>query len=167
MTVVLVIGYGNELRGDDGIGPRVAEAVAELRLPGVEALAVHQLTPELADRLPGVQMVIFVDAAESGSFEVQPLDPATGFGSIDHTSQPRSILSLAQAIHGASPETWFIRVPGACFDFGTSLSTKAEQGVREAVAVIAQILQDHAKTPPPSALEKPPNFLGKHNSIPL
>ena len=33
-TNLLVIGYGNTLRGDDGLGPRVAEAVAALNLPG-------------------------------------------------------------------------------------------------------------------------------------
>ena len=32
---ILVIGYGNTLRGDDGVGPKVAEAVAALALPGV------------------------------------------------------------------------------------------------------------------------------------
>jgi hydrogenase maturation protease len=50
-TDLLVIGYGNELRSDDGVGPRVARAVAEWRLPGVEAIAVHQLTLELCARM--------------------------------------------------------------------------------------------------------------------
>jgi len=31
----LIIGYGNTLRGDDGAGPRVAEAVAGWGLPNV------------------------------------------------------------------------------------------------------------------------------------
>ena len=34
----LVIGYGNTLRGDDGVGPRVAEAIEKLNLPGVRTL---------------------------------------------------------------------------------------------------------------------------------
>jgi len=46
---VLVIGYGNTLRGDDGLGQRAAEALAQRALPdGVEVLSCHQLTIELA-----------------------------------------------------------------------------------------------------------------------
>jgi hypothetical protein len=48
-TEILVIGYGNTLRGDDGVGPRVAEAIEELNLPGVRTLVCQLLTPEFAD----------------------------------------------------------------------------------------------------------------------
>ena len=42
---LLVIGYGNTLRGDDGLGPRVAEAVAgEAERRFIEAL-LAMLTP--------------------------------------------------------------------------------------------------------------------------
>ncbi|HEY9173382.1 MAG TPA: hydrogenase maturation protease, partial [Verrucomicrobiae bacterium] len=54
---LLVIGYGNTLRRDDGIGPKVAEAVAELNLPGVRSLACPQLTPELAEPIAHAKRV--------------------------------------------------------------------------------------------------------------
>ena len=38
-SYLLVIGYGNTLRRDDGVGPRVAEAVEGLRLAGVRTIA--------------------------------------------------------------------------------------------------------------------------------
>ena len=63
VTEWLVIGYGNELRGDDGAGPSVGRAVASWHLPGVRTLAVHQLTPELAEDLAQTKRVVFVDAA--------------------------------------------------------------------------------------------------------
>ena len=45
----LVVGYGNPLRCDDAIGWRAALALADdPRLAGVDVLARHQLTPELA-----------------------------------------------------------------------------------------------------------------------
>jgi hypothetical protein len=49
---LLVIGYGNSLRRDDGVGPRVAEAVEALQLPGVRTLTCQLLTPEFADPSP-------------------------------------------------------------------------------------------------------------------
>src|SRR5262245_30725916 len=57
---VVVVGYGNELRGDDAVGPRVAQAVAAWDLPGVCGLAIHQLTPELAEILAAAARAIFV-----------------------------------------------------------------------------------------------------------
>src|SRR5262249_51109422 len=59
---LLVIGYGNELRGDDGVGPAAARAVAAWAEPCVQAIATHQLTPELADAIAGAEEVVFVDA---------------------------------------------------------------------------------------------------------
>ena len=46
--MILVIGYGNPLRGDDAIGHRIAQMM-EQRLPDdeVQIQTVYQLTPEL------------------------------------------------------------------------------------------------------------------------
>ena len=76
----LVIGYGNTLRSDDGVGAKVAAAVAELALPGVVALVLHQLTPELAETISEARAVVFVDAAVDAATEVQvrQLEPAEG-----------------------------------------------------------------------------------------
>ena len=60
---LLVIGYGNTLRRDDGVGPKLADAVAALGLTGVRTLACALLTPELAEAVSQAQRVIFVDAA--------------------------------------------------------------------------------------------------------
>ena len=43
----LVIGYGNDLRSDDGAGRAVADRISEMELPGVAVRSVMQLTPEL------------------------------------------------------------------------------------------------------------------------
>ena len=43
----LVIGYGNTLRGDDGVGVLVADALEGWN-QAVRTLSVQQLTPELA-----------------------------------------------------------------------------------------------------------------------
>ena len=50
----LVIGIGNPLRGDDGVGPLLAEQAG--------GRSVHQLTPELAAELAELEAVLFIDA---------------------------------------------------------------------------------------------------------
>ena len=47
---LLVIGYGNTLRGDDGVGPRVAEAVEKLNLPGGGRWSASSFRPSTPTR---------------------------------------------------------------------------------------------------------------------
>src|SRR5450759_47295 len=46
----LVIGYGNTLRRDAGVGPRVAEAVEELHLPNVARSFASNFHPNMPTR---------------------------------------------------------------------------------------------------------------------
>jgi len=74
---ILVIGYGNTLRRDDGVGVRAAEMMAaDSRFADVEVLTVYQLTPELSLDIATASLVVFVDAdvrGLPGSIEVREL----------------------------------------------------------------------------------------------
>ena len=59
----LIVGYGNPLRGDDGVGQIVAEAVRAHELAGATIIACHQLTPELAEVVAQSEISVFIDAA--------------------------------------------------------------------------------------------------------
>jgi hydrogenase maturation protease len=142
---VLVIGYGNELRRDDGIGPCVARAVAAWNHPGLLALAVPQLTPELADDLAFVDRVVFVDAGREGPFAVRSLLPAaSGGGGRSHLSDPRGLLALTEALYGHRPTAWLVTVPAADLGLGTGLSDTARQGADEALRQIELLLHNQA-----------------------
>jgi len=65
-ATVLVIGYGNPGRRDDGLGPALAERLQELRLPGVDVDADYQLTVEDAAAAAEHDVVVFADAAQAG-----------------------------------------------------------------------------------------------------
>jgi hydrogenase maturation protease len=153
---ILVIGYGNELRGDDGIGPRVAEYIAAANYPGVRVRSVCQLMPELAEELAEARMVIFMDALADPSHSAVELTLVEAEEITDwctHTADPRTLLALVQAVYGRTPEAWWLTVPGRNFDFGEGLSSAAEEGVCQAIARIKKLIQ--AKTPcRPSAGEK-------------
>ena len=146
MTLVkcLVIGYGNSLRGDDGIGIKVAEAVAKWQLSNVRSLARHQLTPELAAELAQVDGAIFVDAcqiAEINTVELHPLKPSTTFNFKSHLSDPKVLLSFTQALYGKCPQAWWVMIPGANFALSDSLSAFAQQGIEEALIQIKNLLK--------------------------
>ena len=64
----LIIGYGNPLRGDDGIGQAAAQAFAdEAAGDGIDVVRCHQLMPELAEQLAAVDLAVFVDAGATGA----------------------------------------------------------------------------------------------------
>ncbi|GAX38620.1 hydrogenase maturation protease [Nodularia sp. NIES-3585] len=140
---VIAIGYGNELRSDDGIGRRVAKA---LHLSKVKSIAVHQLTPELAEVLADADLAIFIDAcliSESSQVQIQSLSPESGNMIAGHIADPRSLLALTQALYNYCPPAWWIKVPGVNFEFGYSLSPIAETGVAIALQKIAQIIDEN------------------------
>ena len=65
MTIdrVLVIGYGNPLRGDDAVGLHVGDALRDdPRLDRARIITCPQLTPELAEDISAADLVVLVDA---------------------------------------------------------------------------------------------------------
>ena len=137
-SALLVIGYGNTLRSDDGVGQRVAEAVAALHLPGVRTLTCQQLSPEHADPISHAETVIFVDAAVDAPSEVQfrPLEPNDSSQLMAHAADPRTMLALSRDVFGHTPKAWWLTIPAVTLEFSEMLSPEAELGCAEAVAII-------------------------------
>lgn len=140
MPLTVVIGYGNPLRGDDAVGQRVAEAVASWRRPHVHAIAVQQLTPELAELLADAGRAIFVDAGlalADDTVQVTRIEPSPSPPSLGHVSAPSELLALARAIYGRCPLAWGIILPTTSFAFGACLSPTAQRGLATALLHIA------------------------------
>jgi len=135
---LLVIGYGNTLRRDDGVGPRVAARVEELRLPGVLTMACPQLTPELADPVSQAGAVVFVDASveQRGPVRLRRLDPSGSSQILAHAADPRILLALARDAFGRAPQAWMLTIPAKELGFGERLSRPASLGLRDAVRAV-------------------------------
>jgi hydrogenase maturation protease len=137
----LVIGYGNPLRGDDAAGPLLAGRVAAWQLPGVTALAVHQLTPELAARLAECDRAVFLDARQGGGeARWRALAPAETHAGLEHASDPARLLALARDLFGARPAAWLLTLPGVEFSFGAGLSEPTARALEAAAGVLGRLL---------------------------
>ncbi|WP_016949994.1 hydrogenase maturation protease [Anabaena sp. PCC 7108] len=142
-ATVIVIGYGNELRGDDGIGQRIANSIESWHLLTVKSFAVHQLTPELAVNLAKADLAIFVDAcinSEAGEVQVKSLLINNSSVFSEHQSDPQSLLALTQSLYGYSPPAWLVTVPGVNFELRDSLSPIAEKRIGIALTKIINII---------------------------
>jgi len=139
---LLVIGYGNTLRSDDGVGVRVAEAVEQLNLPGVRTHVCQQLSPEHAEMVSRARAVVFVDAAVDAPREVQlrELVPGDTTQLMAHAADPRTMLALAREVFGHAPCAWWLTIPADQMGFGEDLSPVAQRGLQEAVKRIQTLL---------------------------
>jgi len=140
-TELLVIGYGNTLRRDDGVGPKVAEAVAEMDLPGVRVITRHQLVPELAEPISRARAAVFVDAdaKAKGEVELREIEPGDAGQILAHATNPSSLLALAKQIFGRSPKAWSLAIPVEDLGFGDGLSLRAHAGFEIAVEKIQSL----------------------------
>jgi len=134
----IVIGYGNTLRGDDGIGPAVAERVR--RLIGSERTRVfirQILTPDLAGDIEDSQRVVFIDASMQlppGTVSEQILVPEMNSNSVMvHSLTPSELLGWCSHAYGKAPEAILIAVGGFRYELGESLSPEIRRTVRSLV----------------------------------
>jgi hydrogenase maturation protease len=140
----LVIGYGNTLRSDDGVGQIVAQKIANCHLPEVRSLYLHQLTPELAVDIAEVELVIFVDAtlaAIAPDVRVSRLQPLSSIEIRSHTSDPRMLLNLAQTLYNHCPQAWLVTIPGENFELGDKISPLAGRGMTQALKQIDSLIK--------------------------
>jgi hydrogenase maturation protease len=141
----LVIGYGNRLRGDDGVGWLVADALADdPRMRGVDVLAVHQLTPDLVEEVAHASRVVFVDAlldtvARPGLVAVARLEPDPDARALAHHLGPGVILSLADAVYGCAPAAFLVTVTIASAEPGTRLGAAAAGSVSGLIETVVEL----------------------------
>ncbi len=137
--MILLVGYGNPLRRDDGLGPALVESMAgSSGREDLRTLICHQLTPELAGEVadPEVAAVIFADASAlpgpQGGALIHSLAPAPDAVAAGHCCSPESVLLLAEHLYGRRPPAWLVALPGADFGFGEGFSGPGRAVLAEA-----------------------------------
>ena len=142
---VLVVGFGNALRSDDGVGWHVAERLADdPRFAAVDVLRRHQLTPELALDVSRASFVIFVDASRAapGLLAIEPVERAAGRGvaAWTHHFDPATLLALAADLYGATPDAVAVSVGVASLEMGESLSPAVEGAMDRVADAVAGLV---------------------------
>jgi len=150
--MILIIGYGNSLRGDDGAGLLLAERLEQAwraRHVAVERLAVQQLMPELAWDIAqaAVEAVLFVDtrAVAPGETEpglqISPVESPALSPSLGHHLDPAVLLTYARLLYGKTLPAWLVTVPGVDFEHGETLSRTAQQALDMASELSIKLLE--------------------------
>jgi hydrogenase maturation protease len=148
---VLVVGYGNPLRSDDGVGWHAARLLAgDPRLAGARVMAQHQLLPELAVDVSRASLVVLVDAAadgDPGAVSVRRVQPRrTKTATWSHHLDAESLAGLAKDLYGAVPPIVLVSVAAESFADGDGLSGALEQALPEVVEVVAEVVAGQLRT---------------------
>ncbi len=146
---ILVVGYGNALRTDDGLGWHIAERlVDDDRLDGVEVLRCHQLTPELAFDVSDSALVVLVDASTgsaAGTFTIDGVERAGGAATTwSHHLSPSSLVALAHDLYGRSAEVVAVSCGVQSLDVGDQLSPVVAAALPRMVDAIVELVASHS-----------------------
>ena len=162
--MILVIGYGNSLRGDDGAGLLLARQIEQSCLQRglpVERLEYQQLVPEIAlDILrDDVTATIFTDThvALSGSLQtalqiqIQVLSASDVSPGMGHHLTPATLLMYTHLLYGKQIPAWLVTVPGFIFAHGQVISSQTRSALKTAAPRISRLLDE---LPQPAAAVK-------------
>jgi hydrogenase maturation protease len=144
---VLLLGLGNPLFGDDGVGPAVVEGLLEQDLPPeVEVLDGGTAGLGLLDTIAGRRLVVVVDAAEMGrpAGTVARLTPdqATLLGDqaplSPHQLGLAEVLALAERLEMAPTRVVIWAVQPAFLGWKYGLSPEVEASLPGLVVAVLQ-----------------------------
>ena len=135
---ILVLGYGNPGRQDDGLGPAVAAGIDRLGLSNITAYDNYQLNIEDALEVAEHDVVWFVDAAKAGPspYDVRDLSPAPTIEFTSHIVAPEAILAIARQFYGKTPRAFLLAIRGYQFEFVEELTEGAADNLRIALNML-------------------------------
>ncbi|MEI6122951.1 MAG: hydrogenase maturation protease [Bacteroidota bacterium] len=147
MNKLLIYGYGNPGRQDDGLGARFIEIIDEWitdeKIKDVFTDCNYQLNVEDSAAIADYDTVLFVDAsvADIDNFkleEVQPNNATIEFTM--HAVSTSYVLDLCRKIYNKSPKTYALHIKAYEFDFKEELTPKAIQNLISAVQFIKEFV---------------------------
>ena len=141
--MILIVGYGNPRRGDDGAGIYAVRRLAGMDLPGVETRTVHQLQTEILEDAVRFDAVILVDAAEGGGDVTLNPVQVSGKPSLasSHHLGPELLVRLGQILYGKNLSLFICAIPGENFAMTEELSARTREAADRAVGMIAEFIR--------------------------
>ena len=136
-----MIGVGNILRTDDGIGAYISKQIENLRLSGVDCLIVQQLQVELIEDLLHYQTIIIADASLGDSeVDLSPLNRLDAGMASSHQIDAGMLFSVAKNIYQKDLDIYICAVKGEDFSIGDKITTAVLARANTAVELIRNFI---------------------------
>jgi len=149
---ILIIGYGNPGRQDDGIGVLLVDELHrwadEKQLDFVFTDANYQLNLEDAATISDFELVIFADASREdiSDFKLVELEPSPEVNFTMHSVSPAFILHLCEQIFHRRPEAFLLHIKGNAWEFMAEPTDGALGNLQRALDYIKDFIVHYNNT---------------------
>jgi len=143
---ILVYGYGNPGREDDGLGAALVNRLEEWSISsgytGIEFDTNYQLNIEDAEAISDKDIVIFADASteEIDDYLFTEVTGKTEVSFTTHAASPGYIVKLCRDLFSKCPKVYLLHIKGYQWDFKEGLSAGAENNLQNALRFIKEYL---------------------------
>ena len=148
---ILLYGYGNPGRQDDGLGIAFVEHmeqwVNDNDLKGYTFENNYQLNIEDAEEVSDKDLVIFADASQEDieDFCVSKVDKSSKVTFTTHAASPGYIMHLCEELFKKTPFTLLVHIKGYEWEFQEGLSNKAQKNLDDALAYFKEMMKEPEK----------------------
>jgi len=142
---LVIFGWGNESRGDDGFGPLLLRRLEQAAWPDTACIEDFQLQIEHALDLRGADLALFLDAGRDtpAPFQFTEIFPSGGLTHTSHALPPQSVLDVFRQVEKtAPPPSFLLCVRGESFGLGEGLSPQGMQRLELASAFLTRLGAD-------------------------
>lgn len=144
---LVVFGWGNESRGDDGLGPLLLARIAAAGWPEVTSVEDFQLQIEHALDIADCDAVLFVDAGKDtpAPFSFRRVAPHRDRTHTTHALAPEAVLDVYAQVNGRAPPPAFaLCVRGERFELGEGLSAEGVERLEAAWEFVQALMGDRS-----------------------
>ena len=150
----LVVGLGNDLRGDDAVGLHAARALVRLDPRDMQVVEESADPLRLTDAIAAADGVVFIDAIASGAGPggVRRIDastepvPADWRTSSTHTLGLAELVELCRSLDQLPERVVIFGIEGADFSMGAGLSPACERSLDRVVESVVEETQCMSST---------------------
>lgn len=149
MPQTLVIGIGNDCRGDDAVGLAVADELAKRSHPDLAVIRHNGPVINAIDRFDSIADLIIVDAVHSHDdpgkviclevWEGQLND--LNFGVSSHGFSLAGVLELAKSLDRLPDHVTLFGIVGRCFDIGAPIGPAVHDAIPQVIESILRRAQ--------------------------
>jgi hydrogenase maturation protease len=148
---ILIYGYGNPGRQDDGLGVLLAEDIEKWAsaqgYSNIHTDSNYQLNLEDAEAISEYDIVIFADASgeDINDFLLEELKPSAAVEFTMHAVSPAFILHLSNQVFDHLPEAYLLHIRGYKWEFMATMTENASKNLDIALTYLKKFLVEKFK----------------------
>lgn len=136
---IAVIGIGNDLRGDDGVGP---EFVRTLKENNIHKIISHFPDLSLAELIKDYDLVIFVDVSiNSNKVEIEEINQPKTY-TLSHHFSIENVFWVCKKMYNHNLKGYILKIPGYDFGYKKTISQEAKKNMEQAIKILELFIQN-------------------------